>query len=502
MRPATRRQRLGAAAGLVAAFLGLTVLVGIAFLRPSEAAQASNDDFSAPVAGAFVYPVGDELNYLKPHEGELRGYYVSDEFLARRGRKKQRTHYGVDLACGQGGAPIRAIASGVVTVADANARVKVRVKQKIRLPVVENGKRVYKSSWRWRTTYKWRTGWGNYVVIRHTLPSGETVYSLYAHMMPKSVLVHRGEVVAAGEQIGRVGRTGRATSSHLHLEVRRAVPADPDDVAPDEEAVEDETTPEERTYAQYQPVDPIAFLERKVRVYKDLDPGTWQARYALAACRDGILAADNDQFEPDDSVTRGDYYRALVIAFRLATPFTTKEWDSTVDAMIDTEILDSDAARDQRAGGKITRSEALEILLRCLDRHQARARNLASIDAMKMSRDFNTQFAGTDAAVEAEARAKSAALAETKAKQKAEYDRVARARKASKAQGKVSKAKVKAVPAVKPVPVVDPGFEALAKSMKNLTRAESCLLLGTALRMGQERYSALQRAASRVAESG
>jgi murein DD-endopeptidase MepM/ murein hydrolase activator NlpD len=468
----------------------------------ASAAQTQWSRDAAPVAGAFVYPVGNELDYQKPHEDESRGYYVSDPYLARRGKKKQRTHYGVDLACGQGGAPVRAIASGVVAVADANALIKVRTKQKIKLPLVQDGKRVYQSSWRWRTTYKWRTGWGNYVVIRHTLPSGETVYSLYAHLKPKSVRVRRGDVVAAGEQIGNVGRTGRASSSHLHLEVRRAVPADPDDVVLDEEAEQDETTPEERTYAQYQPVNPLEFLERHVRVYKDLDPGTWQARYALAACRDGIVVAENEDFEPDDSITREEYYRALVIAFHLASPFTTKKWDSTVDALVDNEILDSGGARGQRANDKIQRAEALEILLRCLDRHQARAQNLASIDAMKMTRDFNRQFAGEDAAVEAEAKAKSAANAETRARQKAEYDRVARAKKAAKAAGKTSKAKVKKVTPVKPVPSVDPGFDAVAVSKKNLTRAESCLLFATALRLGQERYSALERAASRVASEG
>ena len=53
-----------------------------------------------------------------------------------------------------------------------------------------------------------------------------------------------------------------------------------------------------------------------------------------------------------------------------------------------------------------------------------------------------------------------------------------------------------------PVPVLDPGFEAIAQSKKNITRAESCLLLATALRLGAERFSALERAASRVADSG
>jgi murein DD-endopeptidase MepM/ murein hydrolase activator NlpD len=517
LRAEGRRQGIGAASGqalaapsLAAAAVAWSMALGV--WSPAAAANVPNsthDESMAPVAGAFVYPVGSELDFTKAREGESRGYYVSDPYLARRGKKKQRTHHGVDLACGQGGAPVHAIASGVVTVADVNALIKVKTRQKIKLPVVENGQRVYKNSWRYRTTYKWRTGWGNYVVIRHTLPSGETVYSLYAHMMPKSIIVHRGDVVAAGEPIGRVGRTGHATSSHLHLEVRRAVPADPDDIAADEgfaesedDSIANESTPEERTYAQYQTVDPVDFLARHVRVYKDLDPNTWQSRYALAACRDGIVAGYKDEFDPDDNMTRGDFYRALVITFRLASPFTTKEWDSTVDALVDNQILDSDGVRGERAGDKISRSDALEILLRCLDSHQARAANLASIDAMKMSRDFNATFAGNDAAVEAEATAKSKANAETQARQKAEYDRVSRARKAAKAQGKTSKVVVKKVPPVKPMPILDPGFEAVAKSKKNLTRAESCLLLATALRLEKERYSALERAASRVADSG
>jgi hypothetical protein len=79
---------------------------------------------------------------------------------------------------------------------------------------------------------------------------------------------------------------------------------------------------------------------------------------------------------------------------------------------------------------------------------------------------------------------------------------VAKARKASKAAGKTSRVKAKPVPPVKPVPVLDPGFESLAQSEKKVTRAEVCLLLATAMRPAKERYSALQRAAIRVAQSG
>ena len=477
------------------------VLASAALFALPASISAASDNSSIPIAGAFVYPVGDELDFTKAHEGEGYGYYVSDGYLKQRGRKKQRTHYGVDLACGRGGAPIRAIASGVVVVADANAMIKVQRRQQLRLPVVENGKRVYKQSTRMRTVYKWRTGWGNYVVIRHVLPSGEVVHSLYGHMQPRSMLVKRGDIVAAGQPLGKIGRSGRATSAHLHLEIRKNIPGDPDDVQP-QEGDDEEPTPEVRSYAQLQTVDPIVFLEQHVRRYEDLDPGSWQSRYALAACRDGIVAGDRSKFEPDNSMTRGEYYRALVLAFRLGTPFTTKTWESTVNALVDSEIIDPAGAHDPRSSDPISRSEALEILMRCLDRHQARARNLSEINGLQMSRDFNRAFAGEDAAVEAEAKAKSLANSETAARQKAEYARVARIQKWAKAAGKTTKVKVKRIEAVKPMPILDPGFEAIAQSKKNISRAESCLLLATALRLGAERYSALERAASRVADSG
>lgn len=56
--------------------------------------------------------------------------------------------------------------------------------------------------------------YGNLIVIRHV--SGlETVYSHNAKNLVKA-----GDVVKAGQVIGLVGRTGRATTDHLHLEFR------------------------------------------------------------------------------------------------------------------------------------------------------------------------------------------------------------------------------------------------------------------------------------------
>ena len=62
----------------------------------------------------------------------------------------------------------------------------------------------------------WNGGYGNYVVIQH--PNG--VETLYAHA--SKVFVSAGDTVSQGQQIAAVGRTGEATGTHLHFEVRGA----------------------------------------------------------------------------------------------------------------------------------------------------------------------------------------------------------------------------------------------------------------------------------------
>ena len=90
------------------------------------------------------------------------------------------SHTGTDIACAEG-TPILAAANGTVTVA--------------------NG------------LDSWGGSYGYYVQIDH----GGGLETLYAHC--SSICVTTGQQVQAGQVIGYVGHTGRATGSHLHLEV-------------------------------------------------------------------------------------------------------------------------------------------------------------------------------------------------------------------------------------------------------------------------------------------
>jgi murein DD-endopeptidase MepM/ murein hydrolase activator NlpD len=57
-------------------------------------------------------------------------------------------------------------------------------------------------------------GFGNYLVIRHDLPSGQRVYSLYAHMQSSSPA---SGAVSQGQQVGAMGSTGLSSGPHLHF---------------------------------------------------------------------------------------------------------------------------------------------------------------------------------------------------------------------------------------------------------------------------------------------
>jgi murein DD-endopeptidase MepM/ murein hydrolase activator NlpD len=59
-----------------------------------------------------------------------------------------------------------------------------------------------------------KRGYGNAVVLDH----GDGITTLYGHLA--TIRVQSGETVAAGAVVGTVGRSGNATTHHLHFELR------------------------------------------------------------------------------------------------------------------------------------------------------------------------------------------------------------------------------------------------------------------------------------------
>ena len=78
------------------------------------------------------------------------------------------------------------------------------------------------------------SGYGNVVVLEHGDVLGQPLYSLYAHL--SSMSVQQGQLVATGDELGRVGRTAgtsdnpgkvfQSSGAHLHLELLEKWPPD------------------------------------------------------------------------------------------------------------------------------------------------------------------------------------------------------------------------------------------------------------------------------------
>lgn len=107
------------------------------------------------------------------------------EISSGYGERGFRRHAGVDIA-GDYGSPIKAAKSGVVTFAG------------------------------------WNGNYGECIIVDH----GYGIQTLYSHA--SRLLVSTGDTVYSGQQIAKIGTTGRATGPHLHFEILlNGVPRNP-----------------------------------------------------------------------------------------------------------------------------------------------------------------------------------------------------------------------------------------------------------------------------------
>ncbi len=122
--------------------------------------------------------IPDDLPLLQPvRKSDFK--YISSPFGWRTNpiSGKRNFHRGRDIVCHNLNAPVYATGSGIVELVGKEKRS------------------------------------GLYVLIRH----GYGYRTRYAHLDEVSVV--EGERLRAGQQIGRIGKTGRVTGAHLHYEV-------------------------------------------------------------------------------------------------------------------------------------------------------------------------------------------------------------------------------------------------------------------------------------------
>ncbi len=130
-------------------------------------------DFSAVQVGAQVSAKGSNT-LLWPVQGKVTSPYGyrKDPFTGQRAM-----HWGIDIGA-ESGTPIVSVTHGQV------------------IKVAEND------------------SYGKYIMVRHN----DNLTTLYAHC--SAIDAKEGQNVRQGQQIARVGSTGRSTGPHLHFETR------------------------------------------------------------------------------------------------------------------------------------------------------------------------------------------------------------------------------------------------------------------------------------------
>ena len=153
----------------------------LAFVSCSEAVPAEEPEFARiiPIADNFAYPVGSS-EYVTQARDKKDEWYNAQDF-------GENNHLGEDWNKNSGGntdcgEPVYAAANGTITyAADAGP------------------------------------GWGNVVIITHTLPNRSEVQTLYGHLQE---MTRTSGEVNKREKIGSIGNANGTYLCHLHFELR------------------------------------------------------------------------------------------------------------------------------------------------------------------------------------------------------------------------------------------------------------------------------------------
>lgn len=158
---------------------GDIVYVPNGIIKAVKIVSKSNSVSKTTTSGTSNSRVAQSGYYVRPTTGRITSPY---------GPRKGSFHYGIDIGNARG-TPIVAAASGVVG--------------KVVNYCVEG-----------KTSCGGR--YGNYIIIIHA----NGTQTIYSHLAKVSVFT--GQSVSQGEQIGKIGNTGRSTGPHLHFEIENA----------------------------------------------------------------------------------------------------------------------------------------------------------------------------------------------------------------------------------------------------------------------------------------
>lgn len=145
---------------------------------PVSSQQPTPTALRIPVSDGFDYPVSNSKRVSEANDGD--GWYNAQDF-------GENNHLGEDWNKESGGntdcgLPVYAVSKGAIVFAG------------------EAGK-----------------GWGKVIIIRHKLPDGTLVETLYSHL---SFMARTSGDVERRELIGRIGDADGAYPCHLHFELR------------------------------------------------------------------------------------------------------------------------------------------------------------------------------------------------------------------------------------------------------------------------------------------